>query len=127
MVGTSAHPTKGAFPPVGWARVPTIESRDMNQLSPEELERLAHKRANAKMGWFIHATLYLTVNAFMFLRSEFAYGHARWSVGPVVGWGVGLALHGISVFVLGKGSGLRERMVQKERERLLRQQQDRQP
>ena len=50
-----------------------------------------------------------------------------WSIGPVLGWGFGLAMHGISVFVLGKGSGVRERMVQRERERLLRQQQDRRP
>lgn len=97
------------------------------QLSPEEIERLAQKRANAKMGWFIHLAVYLVVNAFIFLRSEHMYGGARWSLGPVLGWGLGLALHGISVFVLGKGSGLRERMVQKERERLLRQQQDRRP
>ena len=102
--------------------------QNMNpQLSPEEVERLAHKRANAKMGWFIHLAVYLVVNAFIFLRSEYMYGGARWSLGPVLGWGLGLALHGISVFVLGKGSGLRERMVQKERERLLRQQQDRRP
>jgi CheY-like chemotaxis protein len=40
---------------------------------------------------------------------------------PLLGWGLGLALHGVSVFVLGSGSGLRERMVQKERERLQRQ------
>jgi hypothetical protein len=99
----------------------------MNQLSPEEIDRIARKRANAKMGWFIHAAVYLTVNAFIFLRSEYMFGTRSWSMGPVLGWGLGLALHGISVFVLGKGSGLRERMVQKERERLLRQQQDRQP
>jgi hypothetical protein len=38
------------------------------------------------------------------------------------GLGPGLALHGISVFMLGTGGGLRERLVQKERERLQRQQ-----
>jgi hypothetical protein len=38
-----------------------------------------------------------------------------------MGWGLGLALHGVSVFVLGNGSGLRENMVQRERERLQRQ------
>ena len=36
----------------------------------------------------------------------------RWS------WGLGLVLHGVSVFLLGSGSGLRERMVQREREAL---------
>jgi hypothetical protein len=28
---------------------------------------------------------------------------------PLLGWGLGLALHGVSVFMLGSGSGLRER------------------
>jgi len=37
------------------------------------------------------------------------------------GWGFGLLLHGVSVFLLANGSGLRERMVQKERERLQRE------
>ena len=53
--------------------------------------------------------------------SRYAFGERPWSVFPLLGWGLGLALHGVSVFVLGKGSGLRERMVQKERERLLRE------
>jgi hypothetical protein len=93
-------------------------------LAPEEIERLARKRAGAKLGWYAHAAVYVVVNLFLFAMSEFAFGHRRWSVMPVLGWGVGLALHGISVFVLGTGSGLRERMVQKERERLLRERGD---
>jgi len=89
--------------------------------SPEEIERLARKRAGAKLGWYAHAALYLVVNLFLFAVSEQAFGQRRWSVVPMLGWGVGLELHGISVFVLGAGSGLRERMVQKERERLQRE------
>ena len=89
--------------------------------SPEEIERLARKRAGAKLGWYAHAALYVVVNLFLFALSELALGQRRWSVMPLLGWGVGLALHGISVFVLGAGSGLRERMVQKERERLQRE------
>ena len=89
--------------------------------SPEEIERLARKRAGAKLGWYAHAALYVVVNLFLFALSELALGQRRWSVMPLLGWGVGLALHGISVFVLGGGSGLRERMVQKERERLQRE------
>ena len=41
---------------------------------------------------------------------------------PLLGWGLGLALHGISVWLLGAGGNLRERMVQTERERLQREQ-----
>ena len=91
-------------------------------LTPEELERLARKRAGAKLGWYVHATVYVLVNIVIFAMSRYAYGTRPWSVFPLLGWGVGLALHGVSVFVLGAGSGLRERLVQKERERLQRQQ-----
>ena len=90
-------------------------------LSPDEIDRLARKRAGAKLGWYVHATVYVLVNLSFFAISEFGFGHRRWSIFPVIGWGVGLALHGISVFILGNGSGLRERMVQKERERLQRE------
>ena len=91
-------------------------------LSPEEIDRLARRRAGAKLGWYIHATVYVLVNLLVFSISQYGFGHRPWSVFPLLGWGLGLALHGISVFVLGTGSGLRERMVQKERERLQRQQ-----
>ena len=89
-------------------------------MTPEEIERLAHRRAGAKMGWYIHATVYVVVNLFIFAISEYGFGQRRWSVFPLLGWGLGLMLHGISVFLIGKGGGLRERMVQKERERLQR-------
>ena len=91
-------------------------------LSPEEIERLARKRAGAKLGWYMHAMLYVLVNLFIFAISRYGFGHRPWSVFPLLGWGLGLALHGVAVFVLGAGGGLRERLVQKERERLQREQ-----
>lgn len=91
-------------------------------LSPEEIDRLARKRAGAKLGWYAHALVYVCVNLMLFAMSEYGFGSRRWSIFPVLGWGLGLALHGISVFVLGQGSGLRERLVQRERERLQREQ-----
>jgi hypothetical protein len=90
-------------------------------ISPEEIERLAHKRAGAKLGWYVHAMVYVVVNLFIFAISRYGFGSRPWSVFPLLGWGLGLALHGISVFFLGASSGLRERLVQQERERLQRQ------
>jgi hypothetical protein len=95
------------------------------QLSSEEIEVLARRRAGAKMGWYIHACVYLLVNVALYAMSDFGFGHRPWSRFPVFGWGVGLGLHGISVFVLGKGSAFRERMVDRERERLRREQERR--
>ena len=91
-------------------------------LSSEQIDYLARKRAGAKLGWYIHACVYVLVNLAFFTASYYGLRGRPWSVFPALGWGVGLALHGISVFVLGKGSSFRERMVDRERERLQRQQ-----
>ncbi len=91
-------------------------------MTPDEIEQLATRRAKAKLGWYMHAGIYLVVNAFLFLLSTYGQGQQHWAIYPALGWGVGLALHGISVFALGSGSELRERLIQKERERLQRHQ-----
>lgn len=93
-------------------------------LSPDEVDKLARKRAGAKLGWYIHATVYVLVNLFLFAASHYAFGTRNWSVAPLLGWGLGLALHGLSVWFLGAGGGLRERMIQRERDQI-RQQQER--
>lgn len=90
-------------------------------LSPEEIERVARRRAGAKLGWYLHVTVYVLVNLVVFSMSTYGFGSRPWSIFPLLGWGLGVALHGISVFVLGSGSGLRERLIQKERERLQRE------
>jgi hypothetical protein len=94
----------------------------MMPLSSEEIERLAHKRASAKLVWYVHATVYVLVNLFLFATAYFGLRSRPWHPGATIGWGLGLALHALSVFVLGSGSGLRQRMVERERERLKREQ-----
>jgi hypothetical protein len=91
-------------------------------LTPEEIERLAHKRASAKMGWYLHACVYVLVNAYLFASSYFGLRAGGWNIYPAMGWGLGLALHFVSVFVMGRGSGFREQMVRRERERIEREQ-----
>lgn len=87
----------------------------------DDIDRLARKRAAAKLGWYTHATVYVLVNLFLFAISQYGPGPRHWSIFPLLGWGLGLLLHGVAVFALGAGSDLRERMVQKERARILRQ------
>ncbi|TFZ08884.1 2TM domain-containing protein [Ramlibacter humi] len=93
----------------------------MPALSPDEIDRLARKRAGAKLGWFLHAAVYVVVNLTLLAMSRYGWGNRPWSIFPVLGWGLGLALHGLSVFVIGQGSALREHLVRKERERLQRE------
>lgn len=94
----------------------------MTFLSPEQIDRLARKRASAKMGWYTHAAVYVVVNAFLVLLAQASLGHRAWSIYPVLGWGVGLGLHGLAVFFFGGGSDLRQRLVERERQQLLREQ-----
>jgi len=90
-------------------------------ISDDDIDRLARKRAGAKLGWYLHALVHVLVNLALLAFSRHGWGQRPWSVFPLLGWGLGLALHGVSVFVLGSGSGLRERMVQREREKLRRE------
>lgn len=83
---------------------------------PPELERLAERRAKAKLGFFTHALVYAVVITGLSLLA-FSQGQI-WSLWPTAGWGFGLLMHGMGVFGFGPGSALRERMLERERERL---------
>ncbi|MEZ5606218.1 MAG: 2TM domain-containing protein [Burkholderiaceae bacterium] len=81
-----------------------------------QLERLARKRAGAKMGWYVHALVYVCVNAGLALIS--VSSGRPWFVFPLAGWGLGLAIHGLVVWINTGGAGLHERLLQAERAKL---------
>lgn len=87
--------------------------------SDAHLERLARKRAGAKAGWLIHAAVYLAVN--LLLVGLSVTSGRGWAIFPILGWGLGLAIHGLVVFLSTGGGGLHERLVRRERQRLLLQ------
>lgn len=87
-------------------------------LTQDPIERLARKRAGAKLGWYMHAGVYLLVNLLLITLSAASGRH--WAVYPALGWGIGLMVHGAVVFLVA-GGGLHERMVQAERDRLAQQ------
>jgi hypothetical protein len=83
---------------------------------PQDLERLARKRAGAKLSWYIHAGVYIVVNLMFALMA--ASAGRNWAIFPAAGWAVGLLIHGVVVFFVTGGGGLHERLVQQERNRL---------
>lgn len=87
-----------------------------NPTTPDKLECLARRRAGAKLGWYIHAGVYIAVNLLLAMLSAMSDRH--WAVFPAMGWGLGLAIHGVVVFVLTGGGGLQDKLVRRERERL---------
>src|SRR6218665_3710823 len=80
-------------------------------MTPKDIDRLARRRAGAKLGWYIHATAFVVINLALFAISHHGFGSRHWTAFPLLGWGLGLGLHGIAVFMCGPPSGLRARMV----------------
>lgn len=87
-------------------------------LSDDDIDRLARKRAKAKLGWYVHLLVFLVVNGVWFFASTQGLSRRPWAWYPALGWGLALVLHGVSVFLLGSGSAWRERMIERERDRL---------
>ena len=87
-------------------------------MTPEQsrIEHLAVRRARAKLGFFSHAAVYLVVNTGLIALSLANGG--RWAIFPLLGWGVGLLFHGLSVWMFQPGGNLMTRMVDRERARL---------
>ncbi len=92
--------------------VSTLDHDDAQRL------RRAQRRAGAKLGWMIHATVFVAVNlllagVWMFSSRS---GAGYWPGFPLVGWGLGLAIHGAAVWL--SMTDLRDRMVERELRRL---------
>jgi hypothetical protein len=85
-------------------------------LSAFDVDKIARRRAAAKLGWLIHASVYLAVNAPL-IAVSLMQGKA-WAAFPLAGWGLGLAIHGAVVWLASPGGSVYERLVQQERERL---------
>lgn len=86
----------------------------------DPLERRARRRIGMKIGFATHALVYVLVNLGLYAINSMT-GDFRWNIFPLMGWGLGLAIHGIVVAVALTGDGFRERMLQSEIERLRRQ------
>ncbi|CAB5723611.1 Uncharacterised protein [Delftia tsuruhatensis] len=82
----------------------------------DTLERLARRRAGAKLGWYIHASIYALVN--LGLAALSLYQGRHWAIFPALSWGLGLAIHGAVVWLALPGNAWRRRLVERERRAL---------
>jgi hypothetical protein len=74
----------------------------------------AERRVRAKLGFIGHATTYVLVMALLALINLMTNRAHLWFVWPLLGWGIGLAWHGIAVFALSRGAFVYDRMVDRE-------------
>ncbi|RGE46069.1 hypothetical protein DZC30_04685 [Comamonas testosteroni] len=76
------------------------------------LQQQARRRAGMKLGWYLHACVYLCVNLGLMALALSQGRH--WAIYPALGWGLGLMMHGLVVWLASPSSPIWQRMVQRE-------------
>ena len=92
-------------------------SRDRNAFHDDSIEARARRRVGMKIGLAIHALVYVLVNGGLYVLNS-VVGGAHWSHFPLLGWGLGLAIHAIVVATSLTTHGLRTSMVEREMARI---------
>lgn len=84
------------------------------------------KQAKARVGFRMHLRSYLIINAGLWLiwafsafagDAQFNNQHVPWPLFPMLGWGIGLAMHYVSVYNF---FGNERNMTEQEYQKLLR-------
>ena len=84
-------------------------STDFKHLDPKDdpAYEAALERAEMLQGYYTHLLVYVVVNAGLFLINLFTRGDdgSWWFYWPLLGWGIGVAIHTMVVFggVFGEG------------------------
>ncbi len=90
-------------------------------MEEQQAYRQAQKRVAAKFGFFIHLSAYVIVNLALVAINLMTTPQYFWFIWPLMGWGIGIAFHALATFLFFGGSSLKQRMIQKEKDRLLQE------
>jgi hypothetical protein len=74
----------------------------------------AKRRVEAKVGFYIHLSVYIAVNLLLIIINLTTSPEYLWFKWPLMGWGIGLFFHAIGVFVFSGRSLVTEQMIEKE-------------
>ena len=87
----------------------------MTDQDEADLRRKAARRADAKLAFRYHLIVYLLVNAGLVVINVVTGPGTLWFLWPALGWGVGLAVHGMVTYSRGDS---REDLIEAEMQRL---------
>jgi 2TM domain len=95
-----------------------MEGTTMTAIDEDELRRQAEARVERVDAFRIHLVVYLLVNALLWAIWAYsgAAANPAWPIFVTLGWGIGIAAHGWSVY--GRSGNGREARVQAEMDRL---------
>lgn len=72
------------------------------------------EQAKAKVEFRIHLYTFILVMGLLVFIDLFTSPDTIWFIWPLLGWGIGLIAHGITVYYLSGAPSLKERMIEKE-------------
>ena len=81
----------------------------------QEAYKKAEKRVEAKIGFYTHLAVYITINILLIIINLITSTAYLWFKWPLIGWGIGVFFHALGVFVLSRR--LKEEMIEKEMEK----------
>ncbi len=87
----------------------------------EDLRTKAEERVKERIGLYWDIAAYLIINGFLVILWALTKGEGNagyWFVWPLLGWGIGLLFHIFGVVTGEKSEAVRERMIQKEMEKM---------
>lgn len=76
----------------------TVMETDNNNNNERDMYLKAQKRVEDIKGFYSHMTSFIVVNIGLMMLNLFTNPSHLWFLYPLIGWGVGLAAHGMSVF-----------------------------
>ena len=74
----------------------------------------ARRRAEAKFGFYKHLAVYLAVSILLLLINFLTAPDSYWAVWPIMGWGVAVLIHAVSVYGARRKTKIIDRMTDEE-------------
>ena len=71
----------------------------------------AKKRVEEIKGFYIHLIVYVLVNLLLFTINMVTSPRGLWFIWPLMGWGIAIVLHAVSVFFGTLGTGWEEKKI----------------
>lgn len=87
-------------------------------MTPDEKRERAQKRIEEERSFYTHLITYVAVNAFLVALNLITSPNHLWFFWPMLGWGIGLILHGFGTF--GKHLVLGKKWEERRMEQLMR-------
>ncbi|MBT8413658.1 MAG: 2TM domain-containing protein [Boseongicola sp.] len=83
-------------------------------MTGEQRLEAARRRAKAKFDFYVHLVVYLVVIGMLFAINLISWTGYWWFLWPALFWGVALAFHAASAFLVSQKEAIIDRMVHRD-------------